>query len=604
MKNKILKISLFIFAAICFFNFTGMVKADTCRVKFHSDVKDISRTMPCNARIGDYGSLPTVEKTGFKFNGWFTKESGGTKVTLSTVITSNPTTFYAQWTENRYILYLKSQGGSPSTREIELRYSQSFNLGNFQPTKAGYLLKGWATNESATSPTYGNTQAVSKLTPTDGKRITLYAVWQDINYTLVLNPNGGTGNTINKVLKYSDKYTLSYSPNRTGYTLLGWNQSRAATTAAYKMGQQVTKLTTTNNDHVTLYAIWKANVYNIKFNANGGTGSMGTISGLSYDKTYPLIANKFTREDYVFKGWNLKADGSGKSFTDKQVISNLTPNPNATVVLYAQWEKAEQFKITYDLDGGGTEKLNRVSYSSTSNTFTLENPTKEGYEFIGWTGSNGETPQTTVTIAKGSTGDKNYKANYKANTYEIEFLDADGGAKKLELEYGSELTDVPKSSKKGYTFVAWVDEEGNILGDTVQVGNKKYSPAFRANKYKVKFDSNGGKGSMKDQQFTYDKKDQLNKNEYENAKYTFKGWNTKADGTGTSYSDGSEILNLTDKDNEGIVLYATWDAAPAAKEIKNPKTGAYISTAIISLLILVGASSYIISKKKTNIKKI
>ena len=70
------------------------------------------------------------------------------------------------------------------------------------------------------------------------------------------------------------------------------------------------------------------------------------------------------------------------------------------------------YTITYNLDGG-TVSGNPTTYTS-NDTITLNNPTKEGYTFTGWTGSNGTTPSTTVTIPKGSTGNKTYTANWES----------------------------------------------------------------------------------------------------------------------------------------------------------------------------------------------
>ncbi|MCH5343691.1 MAG: InlB B-repeat-containing protein, partial [Acetatifactor sp.] len=74
-----------------------------------------------------------------------------------------------------------------------------------------------------------------------------------------------------------------------------------------------------------------------------------------------------------------------------------------------------EYKITYDLDGGQVTG-NPTTYTEDTDTFTLNNPTKTGYTFTGWTGSNGNTPELTVTIVKGTTGDLSYTANWSKET--------------------------------------------------------------------------------------------------------------------------------------------------------------------------------------------
>ena len=76
--------------------------------------------------------------------------------------------------------------------------------------------------------------------------------------------------------------------------------------------------------------------YTVVFDANGGEGTMTGMS-FTYDVFQALDANAFTKENFYFAGWNTAADGSGTSFDDEAVVSNLTAEDGATVTLYAQW---------------------------------------------------------------------------------------------------------------------------------------------------------------------------------------------------------------------------------------------------------------------------
>ncbi|MCG4591682.1 InlB B-repeat-containing protein, partial [Eubacterium callanderi] len=127
-------------------------------------------------------------------------------------------------------------------------------------------------------------------------------------------------------------------------------------------------------------------------------------------------------------------------------------------------------------------------------------------------------------------------------------------------------------TKTGYTFTGWntqADGSGIAYGDGENVKNLttvdgETVPLYaqwRANKYSIQFDGNTADGgSMADQAMTYDEAASLERNSYTKTGYTFTGWNTQADGSGTAYGDGEEVKNLTTVDGETVPLYAQWRA--------------------------------------------
>ena len=128
----------------------------------------------------------------------------------------------------------------------------------------------------------------------------------------------------------------------------------------------------------------------------------------------PVI--KPTRTGYTFGGYYTGTGGSGTQLINKNgyITSNFTNTYfNSLSTLYVKWE-ATPYNISYNYNGG-TNPGNPATYNTNTNTFTLKNPTKIGYTFKGWTGSNGNTPQTSVSISKGSTGNKRYTANWTRN---------------------------------------------------------------------------------------------------------------------------------------------------------------------------------------------
>ena len=100
----------------------------------------------------------------------------------------------------------------------------------------------------------------------------------------------------------------------------------------------------------------------------------------------------------------------------------------------------ELYTISYDLDGGSVATENPTSYTPLHPDITLNNPTKEGYRFDGWTGSNGSTPQTTVTIPAGSTGERTYTANWTA-LYSVTWDISDAEAANWSLSSANPFTE-------------------------------------------------------------------------------------------------------------------------------------------------------------------
>ena len=227
-------------------------------------------------------------------------------------------------------------------------------------------------------------------------------------YTVSFDKQSGTGGSNSVTATYGSAMPSATMPTRTGYTFGGYyDQKNGAGTQYYNAsGGSVRNWDKTSN--TTLYAKWTANTYKVKFNGNGSTSGSMSDQNFTYGTAQNLTANGFSKTGYTFAGWATSADGT-KAYNNQQSVNNLTSTNGGTFNLYAVWS-AVNYTISYTLNGGTAS--NPANYNITTNTFTLNNPTRDGYTFTGWTGSNGSTPQTSVSIAKGSTGNKNYTANW------------------------------------------------------------------------------------------------------------------------------------------------------------------------------------------------
>ena len=289
----------------------------------------------------------------------------------------------------------------------------------------------------------------------------------------------------NSTHTYGEAKTLSTNTFiRDGYTFKGWSTSSSSNTVEYTNGQSISNLTSTNGEVINLYAVWKINTYTVNLTVLNGTVSGGTSKTVNYNTNATFTANSNTGygSPTVSCTNSQKGSISGNTLT----VSNVTNDTTCTVTY-----KPITYTITYNL-GGGSVSGNPSNYTVETNTITLKNPTKTGYTFTGWTGSNGSTPQTTVTIPKGSIGNKTYTANYKINTYQI------------------------------------------------------------------KYNSNGGTGTMPNSTHTYGEAKTLSTNTFTREGYTFQGWSTSSTSNVVEYTNGQSITNLTSTNGEVINLYAVW----------------------------------------------
>jgi uncharacterized repeat protein (TIGR02543 family) len=206
------------------------------------------------------------------------------------------------------------------------------------------------------------------------------------------------------------------------------------------------------------------NVYKVHFEANAGTAFSGEMpdQDMVYDEPQNLFANGFSRIGGDFKGWNTKKDGSGTWYQDGQSVKKLMTKDGGTFTLYAQWDMAT-FQIDYDLNGGQlpADKTNQDSYRGDSPTFTLNNPKREDYNFIGWMGTGLREPTKTVTIDEGSAGDRNYIAVWETKYFHVNFEDNGGSVVEPELVKIHEKAIKPADpTRDGYIFAGWYEDAG------------------------------------------------------------------------------------------------------------------------------------------------
>lgn len=144
-------------------------------------------------------------------------------------------------------------------------------------------------------------------------------------------------------------------------------------------------------------------------------------------------------------------------------------------------------------------------------------------------------------------------------------FDANGGScgtASKRVVTGDKYGDLSKPARSGYTFVGWYTSASGgsqvTSGTAVTSGsNHTLYAHWSADNYTVVFNKNGGSGSMSNQSIARDQSVALTANAFTKTGYSFSSWNTKADGSGTSYANKAKVENLA-AGGGTITLYAIW----------------------------------------------
>ena len=252
------------------------------------------------------------------------------------------------------------------------------------PTKNGYDFIGWYNGEtkwSFDSVVSGN--------------VTLEGKFSAKNYSITYDLAGGSVETANPTTYTieSENITLT-NPTKDYYNFLGWDAGDGVANS----NVTINKGSVGNKTFTAKYAPIS---YSITYDLGGGI----TTNPTTYTVEDTFTLNVPVKNESNFIGWTW--EGQTTPILEVTIEAGTYGN-KAFVANYA-----EIYSITYDLAGGNVAIDNPISYSEFSEEFTLNNPTKADCIFVGWTYEGQTEPQLTVTIEKGSTGNKTFTANYE-----------------------------------------------------------------------------------------------------------------------------------------------------------------------------------------------
>jgi len=292
-----------------------------------------------------YDSKFTIDeptRTGYTFNGWYLDSAFKKKVTTITPTSATNMTLYAKWIEgvNYTISYNGNTNTSGKVSNTKVTAGKDITLATSAFKKIGKVFKWWNTSQDGQGTSYLTKQTILKSSPLTlipNTTVTLYAIWDDPHdFTIYFNSdNVESSNRISQTMSNSSYKALKANTyTKPGYTFMGWDIDSSADTVVFK-----NKATYQGYDHnedssVNLYAVWQENTYTIKFNKNGGTGSLPTSVKLSYTQNYTLPSSSLTRGTKSFIGWSTNYKDTTPMYTNEE-ISKLSTKNGSTVTLYA-----------------------------------------------------------------------------------------------------------------------------------------------------------------------------------------------------------------------------------------------------------------------------
>ena len=427
-------------------------------------------------------------------------------------------------------------------------------------TKAGNIFKGWNTKKNGTGEAFGEGSV-----PTDD--ITVYPVFAAA-CTIQIHQEDGTTTKLEVEKGQAIRENLPAAPTKEGYLFKGWNTSADGT------GTTVTA-DTVITENMDLYPIFEEDIppvveVRVVFDVDGQKSEVKVVKGEAIGSNLPANPEK---DGYTFKGWNTKADGTGETVTAETVVTD-------EMEVYAVFEQnpapIEEVRVVFDVDGVKSEV--KVIKGEAIGSNLPADPTKDGYTFKGWNTKADGTGET-VTAETVVTDEMEVYAVFEQNPAPIEevkvVFDVDGvktEAKVIKGEaIGSNLPADP--TKEGYTFKGWntkADGTGEaVTAETVVTDEMEVYAVFEQNpapieEVKVVIDVDGVKSEVK-----VIKGEAIGSNlpaDPTKKGYTFKGWNTKADGTGETVTADTLV-------SDDLEVYAIFEKTETPKDPEKPDPG-------------------------------
>lgn len=225
------------------------------------------------------------ERKGYKFLGWSEDKSGNDKIYKSgqqvknlTTVNGDKVTLYAIWEKGLINMYFDANGGVVSQNSMKVAYESTIGIKLPEPEREGYNFVGWTMGKN------GGTKVDSSYYVNLMQDFTIYAQWEEQEYEITFDANGGETNISKKKVLFEESIGVLPKPTRDGYKFEGWYTTRDG-------GNKVSSSTIVQKK-VTYYAHWIQKTKQIKVKIKPPNGRKVSGYQIRYSKNGVEVFNE------------------------------------------------------------------------------------------------------------------------------------------------------------------------------------------------------------------------------------------------------------------------------------------------------------------------
>ena len=362
--------------------------------------------------------------------------------------------------------------------------------------------------------------------------------------TMTLNKSSAT-------IKLDSGFTLSVkiTPANATYNDYTWESSNTRSVIVdngyvYGVADGFSVITARSSDGVHA-AKCKINVvdsaakhYNVSYKMGVGGATSNPDNPDKYVPGSEIGLKPAQKEGLIFRGW----------FRDSRFensASKISRNDSGNLTFYAKWDKIP-YTITYNYDGASAVN-NKTEYNVTTSTFSLKNPKKANYKFMGWYDAD---DNKVTKVVKGTTGNLSFTAKWSPVKYKIKYNLKGGSLGDDPVVYTTEDEfPLPTPYRAGAKFICW--KMGNQVVTTIKMGtsgNKTVTAVWELNKYTISYDPNGGTTVKNKTEYTITT-GTFTLKAPKKVGYKFDGWYDQ---------DGEKVVKIVKGSHENLRLTARW----------------------------------------------